>query len=470
MPSRSVRGSKSHSVLVNSTWKKSSTDLYRQDHLSPSIESPFLCLPNEHLPDLRPKAKHFAAYQHLFPATSTQAHGAAGRFVDGIDKDRGVLTRPKEELRDRAEELAEQESKSQSSTTTSFESVHFHRDCEPCPRDVSPSPSGTTPFPAVASAKSQYTTAKSMGNNASAIARRDRGRRESPATDTTEGFSSSPRRLPTPQNVSPIRLLLEKASVSTLRLSGKARVGKVETSPTRLTKLKEDSHSDLDPAAVILPVPPGGEAPLVYPSLSVSAATSDHSTITQGTARPRSPPLTSSTLSPPPSSHAMSPPLSTATSSRPSTANSQNPSSIYSPFTRQQIPIPITAPPVNLIHLNCYQSHRRVLKLPNKHYPVPCMICKVDNTEQRWKCAWCCLRVCTDCIDALRKVEGKDLRVVLRAMQEKKENHWTAMGGQRDNEHVMGPNDIKGLETNEGTLKNNGEAKKQRRMGRVPFP
>ncbi len=87
MPSRSVRGSKSHSVLVKSTWKKSSSDPYRQDHLPPSIDSPFLCLPNEHLPDLRPKAKHFAAYHNLFPATRTQAHGAAGRLVDGIDKD-----------------------------------------------------------------------------------------------------------------------------------------------------------------------------------------------------------------------------------------------------------------------------------------------------------------------------------------------------------------------------------------------
>jgi len=469
MPSRSVRGSKSHSVLVKSTWKKSSSDLYRQDHLSPSIDSPILCLPNQHLPDLRPKANHFAAYQKLFPATRTQAHGAAGRLTDSIDKDRAVLIGQKEDLRDRAEELAEQELKSQSSTTTSLESVHIHGDCEPSPRDFYPSE--TTPSPAVALATSPYTIAQSMGNNASAIAKRDRGRQaNSPATDTTEGTSASPHRLPTPQNVSPIRLLLEKASVSTLRLSGKPRVSKVETSPTRLTKLKEYSHSGFDPTAVISPVPPGGEAPLVYPSLSVSAATSDHSTITQGTAHPHSPPLTSFTLSPPPSSHASSPPLSTKTSSRPSTANSQNPSSIYSPFTRQQTPIPITAPPIDRTHFNCYQSHRRVLKLPNKHYPVPCMICKVDNTEQRWKCAWCCLRVCTECMDALRKVEGKDLRVVVRALQEKKENHWTAMGGQRDNEDGIGPNDVKDLEASEGTLKNNGDAKKRRRMGRVPFP
>lgn len=469
MPSRSVRGSKSHSVLVKSTWENSSGDLYRQDHHSPSIDNSFLCRPNQHLPDLRPKAIRFATYQEVFPATRTQTRGAAGRLMGRMDKDTVVLIRQKEDLRDRAEELAGQELKSQSSTRTSLESVHFRGDCESSPQDFSPSK--RTPSSAVALTTLPYTKAESMGNNASAMVKRDRGRQaNSPATDTTGGSSSSPCRLPTPQNVSPIRLLLERASVSTLRLSGKSRASKVETSPTRLTKVKEYSHSGFDPTAAISPVPPGGEAPPVYPLISVSAATSDHSTITQGTAHPRSPPTTSFTLSPPPSSHAMSPPLSTETSSRPSTANSQNPSSIYSPFTRQQIPIPVTAPPITLIHFNCYQSHRRVLKLPNKHYPVPCMICKVDNTEQRWKCAWCCLRVCTECMDALRKVEGKDLRVVVRALQEKKENHWTAMGGQRDKEHVKGPNDVKDLEASEETLKDNGEAKKRRRMGRVPFP
>jgi len=469
MPSRSVRGSKSYSVLINPTWKKSPDDLYRQDHLSPSTDSPSLCLPNRCQPDLRPKAKRFAAYQKLFPATRTQAYGTAGRHVSGIDKDRDVLIRQKEVLGDRAEELTEQEFKSQSSTTTSLESLHLHEDCEPSLRD--PSSLETTPSPAVAFATLPYTIPKSMGNNASGIAKRDRGRQaNSPATDTSERTSSSPRRLPTPQNVSPIRLLLGKASISTLHLHEKPRNSKVEHSPTRLTRLKEYSIPGIDPTATLSPVSPGGEAPLLYPSLSVSAATSDHSTITQGTAHAHSPPPTTFTLSPPSSSHALSPPLSANTSSRPSTATSQNPSSIYSPFTRQQTPIPITAPPIGLTHFNCYQSHRRVLKLPNKHYPVPCMICKVDNTEQRWKCAWCCLRVCTECMDALRKVEGKDLRVVVRALQEKKENHWTAMGGQRDNEDVVKRNNIKDLEASEGTLENNGEAKKRRRMGRVPFP
>lgn len=95
MPSRSVRGSKSHSVLLKSTWEDSSSDLYRQDHLSPSIDNSFLCRPNQHLPDLRPKAIRFATYQKVFPATRTQAHGAAGRLMGRIDKGTVVLIRQK---------------------------------------------------------------------------------------------------------------------------------------------------------------------------------------------------------------------------------------------------------------------------------------------------------------------------------------------------------------------------------------
>lgn len=99
------------------------------------------------------------------------------------------------------------------------------------------------------------------------------------------------------------------------------------------------------------------------------------STITPATLRAHSPP-TASTLSPPLSAH---------TSSRPSTSNSQKPSSIYSPFEKKHTPIPITAPAITPTHMNCYQSHRRILKLPNKHYPVPCMVCKLEDKEQRWK-------------------------------------------------------------------------------------
>jgi len=156
MPSRSLRVSKSHSVLVKSTWEKSSSDLYRQDHPSPSIDNQSLCLANQHLPDLRPKAKPFAACQKLFLATGKQAHGATGRLMGGIDKDRVVLIKLKEKLRDRAEELAEQELKLQSSTTISLESEHPNGDCEPSPRDFSSWQ--TIPSPAVVLATSPHST------------------------------------------------------------------------------------------------------------------------------------------------------------------------------------------------------------------------------------------------------------------------------------------------------------------------
>ena len=72
-------------------------------------------------------------------------------------------------------------------------------------------------------------------------------------------------------------------------------------------------------------------------------------------------------------------------------------------------------------------------------------------------------------METLRKVEGKDLRVVVQALQEKKENDWTAMGGQRDGEDAMRRDDEKNIEGIEGSFKTSDEAKKRRRMGRFPL-
>ena len=72
-------------------------------------------------------------------------------------------------------------------------------------------------------------------------------------------------------------------------------------------------------------------------------------------------------------------------------------------------------------------------------------------------------------MDALRKVEGRNLRVVVEALQKKKENDWTAMGGQRDGEYTGRDDGIKKTEELEESHKDADEAKKRRRMGRFPF-
>ncbi len=76
------------------------------------------------------------------------------------------------------------------------------------------------------------------------------------------------------------------------------------------------------------------------------------------------------------------------------------------------------APPLTLAHFACYQSHCRVSHSSNVHHPVPCMTCGAEGGEARWKCQWCCLRICPACMERLAKVEGRDLGQLLRKLEE----------------------------------------------------
>ena len=114
-------------------------------------------------------------------------------------------------------------------------------------------------------------------------------------------------------------------------------------------------------------------------------------------------------LSPP----LLSPPLS---NSQLSSASSQVPSPksqgstvptyIHLPKTFPIGPVETPAPSLRIMHLKCYQSHRRMVFSRNKVCPVPCMTCKEKEGDSRWKCTWCALRVCGPCMaefDAKRR-------------------------------------------------------------------
>ncbi|KAA6415567.1 MAG: hypothetical protein FRX48_00283 [Lasallia pustulata] len=112
---------------------------------------------------------------------------------------------------------------------------------------------------------------------------------------------------------------------------------------------------------------------------------------------------------------------STSTISAPVRSHPQTPIPIPRPtepstpalILRQQASQPVDPsafiPPLTLLHFQCYQSHRSMKRSSNIHAPVPCMTCRVDDTEMRWKCTWCCLRICGACMQKLEKVPGKDL-------------------------------------------------------------
>lgn len=73
-------------------------------------------------------------------------------------------------------------------------------------------------------------------------------------------------------------------------------------------------------------------------------------------------------------------------------------------------------PPLTLIHFHCYQSHRNMKRSNNIYAPVPCMTCRIDDTEMRWKCTWCCLRICAACMQKLENVRGKDLTTLIQRL------------------------------------------------------
>ncbi|KAL8827987.1 MAG: hypothetical protein Q9191_002856 [Dirinaria sp. TL-2023a] len=298
--------------------------------------------------------------------------------------------------------------------------------------------------------------------------KKDRKRQaDSPETDITDDGCSAPSLLPTPHNISPLRVLLRRASASTLHLPSSRRMDKRENSPARLPKVQEDLLADPDSTPIVSPIPQPAKPSIALPNLSLSAPSPEQGAATEDKVPNQSLPATAPTLSPPLSSSALSPPLSVNILSRPSSVNSQSRSSIYSPFTKPRTPVTIKAPPITSIHYSCYQSHSRVFKLPNKHYPVPCMVCKVDNREQRWKCTWCCLRICTDCMESLKKIEGRTLRDLVRRMEQKRENHWTAMGGQnsRVESHGVAHLETRKAGSSSATITSSDEAKQLRKMG-----
>lgn len=311
--------------------------------------------------------------------------------------------------------------------------------------------------------KASFTKATKMGNNTSSLARKDkRHQTESPETDITDDGCSAPNLLPTSNHISPLRLLLRRASASTLHLPSGKRASKTEHSPTRLAKLQEYTSPESESTSILSSTPVPANPSLSLPD-HFGSSSSDQGNVTEGKAAAYPTSARPLTLSPPLTGSALSPPISSNTS-RPSSGHSQAPSSIYSPFQKPHGPIAILAPAINLTHYDCYQSHFRMIKLPNKHYPVPCMICKVDNREQRWKCTWCCLRICTDCMDSLKSIEERSLRTLVRRIEQRKEQHWTSMGGQSGVESSKNIG-VRKTESSEVTIKSPKESTKQSRQG-----
>lgn len=141
------------------------------------------------------------------------------------------------------------------------------------------------------------------------------------------------------------------------------------------------------------------------------------------------PPLRASTAPGTKHSHENRPsqPMQASEASPPSTQDSEamkfgvRTSNIFSPrpqgtlFPRVltlELDKPTHAPPLTKVHRQCYHSHRPVKPSPNVKCPVPCMTCGVEGGKVRWKCQWCCLRICPECMERLSKIKGRDVKIL----------------------------------------------------------
>ncbi|TEY46362.1 hypothetical protein BOTCAL_0315g00020 [Botryotinia calthae] len=102
--------------------------------------------------------------------------------------------------------------------------------------------------------------------------------------------------------------------------------------------------------------------------------------------------------------------------SRTTTSRATSLSYSYFPLSPSSLPAPGTilpAPPITSQHIDCFQSHRFMRRSRNSLCPLQCQTCSKGDFEQQWKCTWCCLRVCSDCMAVLATVR-KDLGAFLK--------------------------------------------------------
>ncbi|KAH7418278.1 hypothetical protein BKA64DRAFT_195549 [Cadophora sp. MPI-SDFR-AT-0126] len=191
--------------------------------------------------------------------------------------------------------------------------------------------------------------------------------------------------------------------------------------------LKADEQHTVTPS-ILSPVspftPPDDKPPLVprkseSRSLAASQGSSDATIVARDIVAPQAPtpendpPIRlvahtrggSNTLTPQPSSGKTSP------------LNLPSPASHAAYFPTVRSPAApgtiFPCPELDLVHLECYQSHKNMKGCNNRVCPTACMVCQRQDTEKRWRCAWCCLSACSSCMRALDSVPGKDLRLVL---------------------------------------------------------
>ncbi|KAG5981762.1 hypothetical protein E4U55_002591 [Claviceps digitariae] len=61
----------------------------------------------------------------------------------------------------------------------------------------------------------------------------------------------------------------------------------------------------------------------------------------------------------------------------------------------------IASKPLSQSHFNCFHQHKTMHRRSNRHYSLTCQTCDKADTEDRWVCTFCYLRICDSCLRAL---------------------------------------------------------------------
>ncbi|OJD14297.1 hypothetical protein AJ78_05346 [Emergomyces pasteurianus Ep9510] len=73
-------------------------------------------------------------------------------------------------------------------------------------------------------------------------------------------------------------------------------------------------------------------------------------------------------------------------------------------------------PPLTKVHFSCYQSHRYMAASNNVIYPIPCMTCLHDDQLVRWRCTFCCLRICGECMQTMQRCKRRSLKELMEGL------------------------------------------------------
>ena len=279
----------------------------------------------------------------------------------------------------------------------------------------------TTPSPGKPRAFSQLniaspSQANNMGQKASSLTRKPLSLKAKQSLATFRGEQdrepSSSKPEVSPQAPSAIKPVSEKSSLKVQVPRRRSSLTAIHLDSSHFDTV-DPKHPNLQHRSSTLTEPgrrPSGLSENIRPIISNTGTVN----ITFPTRETLSPPL----LSPPvPTSRA-----SSASSNSPSEnpRTSPIPSHIHLPKTFPQGPIPIPAPPLTIVHMKCYQGHRRMLVSPNKYNPVPCMVCKQEEQDKRWRCPFCALRLCGPCMAEFDR-RKRDLEVIVAWMDQLKE-------------------------------------------------